>query len=148
MGTDEASKYGRKAEAFTITDQEGRTYILGLRDILSKSASDVMDVLKEILADLTMLTLGDEAETQLIAHLVATISDRASTQTAFNDLLDFFHSVIAPKLAELSAEGRVAVTPLLQFFCNLHLLVHMANSGKHTIFSCDYEIKCEDFLKK
>ena len=40
LATDEASHYGRKYATFTITDADSKLYVLGLRDLLTKSGKD------------------------------------------------------------------------------------------------------------
>ena len=50
--SDETSKFGRKFEGFHLSDAEGRFYVLGLRDITSKSGQDVLNTFKQILCDI------------------------------------------------------------------------------------------------
>ena len=50
--TDETSKFGKKVMGYHVRDQEGNYFTLGLREIATKSASDTLDTLREILADI------------------------------------------------------------------------------------------------
>ena len=51
--TDETSKLGKTMGAFALTDDEGRNYVLGLRDMPTKSAKHTMDAFEDILADVS-----------------------------------------------------------------------------------------------
>ena len=44
--SDETSKYGQKFEGFHAADESGRMYVLGLRNIASKSGKDVLSTLQ------------------------------------------------------------------------------------------------------
>ncbi len=92
-----------------------------------------MTALKLVLANLRQVSCSDEVSNTLICNIIATISDRASTQISFNNMLDLYCSEIADNTNQLSPEGKTAVEPLLQFFCNLHLLVHLADSVDATL---------------
>ena len=50
--SDETSKSGVKLDGFHVSDEQGRLYVLGLRDITSKSAKDVLRTFKTILSDI------------------------------------------------------------------------------------------------
>ena len=59
------------------------------------------------------------------------MSDRASTQTQFNELLGIFRTdIIKEGLGnhwdDMSIEEQTSVRKLCNFFCSLHALVHMA----------------------
>jgi hypothetical protein len=49
--TDETSKYGKKFMGYEASDQSGDMWVLGLREIESKSGQDTLTVFKEILSD-------------------------------------------------------------------------------------------------
>jgi len=50
--TDETSKFGSKYMGYEAADSSGTLWVLGLRDIETKSASDTLKVFKQILDDL------------------------------------------------------------------------------------------------
>lgn len=50
--SDETSKYGKKIEGFHLRDKDGQMYVLGLRQMVTKSGQDTLDVLKSILSDI------------------------------------------------------------------------------------------------
>ena len=55
LETDETSKYGSNFGAYALRDETRRAYILGLRDLLTKSGQDTLNTLKEILWDIDQL---------------------------------------------------------------------------------------------
>ena len=55
LATDEASHYGRKYATLNVTDSDSKLYVLELRDLLTKSGKDTLDVFKQILFDLDRL---------------------------------------------------------------------------------------------
>ena len=50
--SDETTKYGEKYEGFHVADEEGRLYVLRLRNIASKSGKDVLGTFQQILRDI------------------------------------------------------------------------------------------------
>ena len=131
--TDETSKYGSKYGAFALRDEEGRPYLVGLRDLATKSAKDTLDVFKEILWDIDSVYYKPSNNTvsqNLLYQIRNTMSDRAATETKFNELLEAYRSEIVPALtdgwSELDEELRIKLTRLNNFFCGLHGMVHMA----------------------
>lgn len=145
--SDEMSKLGKKMEAFVAADSEGRPYVLGLRDILTKSGQDVLDCFKEILKDIDQATHRvDETDSPsmselLLSHIVATMSDRASTQTKLNELLEAYRAEVLPHVIRdfenLDEVSKQLNTRLLNFFCGLHLLVHLAEAAESAL--CEAE---------
>lgn len=134
--TDETSKYGSKYGAFAIRDSQGRPYVVGLRDMLTKSAKDTLDVFKEILWDLDKLYYkgtNNPTSQNLLFNVRNTMSDRAATESKFNDLLEAYRGEILPMMIEdwdnLSQELRDEMTRLNNFFCGLHGLVHIAEGS-------------------
>lgn len=67
---------------------EGNLWVLGLRDIETKSTNNTLEVFKDLLNDLD--ERSDSTENQvskdIICHIKATMSDRAATEVKFNEL--------------------------------------------------------------
>jgi len=130
--TDETTKFGTKYMGYHLSDMQGTMYVLGLREIETKSASDTLTTLQDILKDLDdcLKAKGDNVvvSKRLLANIVATMSDRASTEIKFNQLLQDFRSTILPDLVEnwvlLSNEDQLAISQVMNFFCGLHSIVH------------------------
>ena len=145
--SDETSKFGQKFEGSHASDPDGRVYVLGMRDIISKSGQDCLNTFKQILCDIEDFTHGsdevarkilvkisstmsDRASTQILVKISSTISDRASTQIKFNDLLEEYRKDILPLTIEnydsMSEAQQLSLGKLCNFFCGLHALVHLA----------------------
>lgn len=61
------------------------------------------------------------------------MSDRATTQLKFNELLALYRSEVLPVMIEdwgnLDADVQNKLTQMNKFFCGLHGLVHMAETS-------------------
>ncbi len=78
--TDETSKCGSKYMGYEACDADGKYWVLGMRDITTKSSQDTLNVLKEILDDIDYVSDSANINSKLILkHIVATMSDRAAT---------------------------------------------------------------------
>jgi len=55
-----------------------------------------LTVFREILSDLDNSSNNDSASKDIIAHITATISDRAATEVRFNELLEEYRKEILP----------------------------------------------------
>jgi len=96
--TDETSKFGSKFMGYEAGDSSGTLWVLGLRDIETKSASDTLKVLKEILHNLDEKSSeeGSKTSQSIVSHIVGTLSDRAATEVKFNSLLYDFRKEVLP----------------------------------------------------
>lgn len=80
--------------AYTLSDNTEESYVLGMRDIVSKSAEDTFTTLKVILEDLNDIHNGltpgneenDNVALALLCQIKNTMSDRAATEAKFNDI--------------------------------------------------------------
>ena len=141
--TDETSKFGTKFMGYEACDSDGKYWVLGLRDIETKSANDTLKVFNQILSDLDDASNYDNKETSknIVSHIVATMSDRAATEVKFNELLYQFRKEILPltyhNYHELTDEEKHSIETLCNFFCGLHALVNFAETAR----SCLKEIE-------
>ena len=80
--TDETSKFGNKFMGYEAADSTGNLWVLGLRDIETKSSEDTLKVFKEILSDINDIgdRANDEISRDILKHICATLSDRAATE--------------------------------------------------------------------
>ena len=83
---------------YEATDGDGNYWVLGLREICTKSSGDTLDTLKQLLSDIDEVSKNtDSISTKLfMQHVVATMSDRAATKTNFNTLLEEFRQETLP----------------------------------------------------
>lgn len=142
LHTDEASKYGSKWGAFATRDSTGNYLLLGLRDMATKSSHDTMDTFKEILRDIDASCDNETGSAnKILVHIKNTMSDRAATETKFNDLLKEYRDTLLPDVIEnyntLSAESQLAISSMNTFFCGLHTLVHMADVSQQAIYDIE-----------
>ena len=137
--TDETSKFGSKYMVYEASDSQGNLWVLGLRDIETKSASDTLKVFKQILQDLDDKSVSGDNETSrsIIFHIVATLSDRAATEVKFNSLLYDFRKEILPltyyNYHTFTDEEKKPLESLCNFFCGLHALVNFAETAKKCV---------------
>ena len=100
---DETSKLGKKFEGFHLSDKQGKLWVLGLRNIITKGATDTMTTFNEILSDISDASQFSDRESskKILLNIVATMSDRASTQIKFNELLeDYRANILKEHLSE------------------------------------------------
>ena len=127
--TDEIPKFGSKFMGYEAADSEGNLWVLGLRDIETKSSESTLKVFKEILSDLDENSSASNNETSrsIICHITATMSDSAATEVKFNELLCNYRKEILPltycNYASFIEEEKSVLENLSNFFCGLHALV-------------------------
>ena len=122
---------------FSAVDKEGKDWVLGLRDLPSKSAEDTFSVFKEILGDLTEQCKlsgqsGDRGKEILVA-ITQSMSDRAATEVKLNSLIERYINEVVPMIREaeeiLDEEAMGNIRRLDTFFCGLHDLVHFVEAA-------------------
>lgn len=137
--TDETSKFGSKFMGYEAADSSGTLWVLGLRDIETKSASDTLKVFQQILQDIDEKSCeeGSETSRKIVSHIVATLSDRAATEVKFNSLLYDFRKEILPltyhNYDDFSEAEKSSLEYMCNFFCGLHALVNFAEASKSSI---------------
>ena len=118
LHTDGTSKFGQKYAGYQIATEQD-TYTLGIRETGSGSAQTTLDTLQEILDDLTCAAAaekgaGTETSKIILSKIKNTMSDRAATEKAFNDLLSCYRSEILPTVIQeweqLSNEERQSMS--------------------------------------
>ena len=140
LAMDEASHYGRKYATFNITGSDSKLYVLGLRDLLTKGGKDTLDVFRDILSDLDKVyykpEIGDVSQ-DILFHLRNVMSDRASSEKKFGELLEAYRREILPKVKadwnELDAEVQDKIAKMHFFYCVMHVLVHFAECDNFSI---------------
>lgn len=141
--TDETRKFGKCMQTYLVTDEDQKSYLLGLREMVDKSGQSTLDTLKEILNDITEYCHVNEINNdinvgnKLLANIRDTMSDRASTEKNFNNLLEHFRTQILPDVIDdwpnLSDQERSLCANMNNFFCGLHLLVGIADTCESTL---------------
>lgn len=90
--SDETSKDGQKFEGFHAVDKTGKTWVLGLRKMATKSGQSALDTFTEIVSDIedSFSKTDCKISDQILMNISSTMSDRAATQKKFNKLLEDF----------------------------------------------------------
>lgn len=119
--TDETTKFGTKYSGYHVSDNRGQMYVLGMRQILTKSGQDTLSVFEEILQDINdRSSEANDVAKRILVNITATMSDRASTELKFNSLLESLRAEVLPQLSEnwenMSNNDQVYASRLLNFF--------------------------------
>ena len=95
--SDETSKYGAKVIGYHATDKDKNYWVLGLRDICSKSADDTLITFKQLLDDVNKAASNDasDAGKKLLSNIQNTMSDRAATELKWHEFLALYRTDIA-----------------------------------------------------
>ncbi|WAR27970.1 hypothetical protein MAR_013674, partial [Mya arenaria] len=108
--------------------------IRGIMELVTKSGQNTLSAFQEILDDIDQQSVeADLASKKILMNITATMSDRASTEKRFNQLLQELRQTVLPDLyvnwEQLSHENQLIASTLLNFFCGLYNLVHFAEAG-------------------
>ena len=144
LHSDGTSKFGQHYGSFQISAQSAEgaisAYSLGLSEMVTGSAEKTLDVLKQILDDIKLVT-DESVCKQLLASIKNTMSDRHIVQKNFNELLQSYRLQILPDVVlswpDLSPEEQQQVSSLNNFFCGLHMIVGMADTAASVL--CQWE---------
>ncbi len=124
---------------YEASDSSGQLWVLGVHEMVSKSAADTLSVFKEVLSDIdyTCQQSDHEPSKLILQHIVATMSDRAATEVKFNTLLNDYRETIMPTVIDnydqMPESERTAIGYLANFFCGLHDLIHIAEASEKAI---------------
>jgi hypothetical protein len=127
----EEKNYPQKM-VYCMTDEEGTEWVLGLRDLASKSSDETLRVFKEVLEDIgeSCSPTVSDAGKKILCSIGNTMSDMAATEVKFTRLLELWINEVIPMLndpARPLAEGDAQLfVKLRPYFCGLHGLVHSA----------------------
>ena len=145
--SDETSKHGEKYMGFHASDTEKRFYVLGLRDLATKSAEDTFNSFKTVLEDIekTQKNTKNETAKKLLANITNTMSDRAATELKWHHMLENYRKNILPDVQKnwdtLTEEEREPIEKLRSFFCGLHTYVQAAEVSGAALMEIEPEKK-------
>ena len=131
--SDETSKKTEKYMGFHASDKEKNMYVLGIRDMATKSATDTLETFKEVLIDINEIKVKETASDVgkiILSNIANTMSDRASTEEKWHNLLEEYRKEILPEVQEnwhlLSDEEKRPMEKLQNFYRGLHSYVQAA----------------------
>ncbi len=137
MHSDETTKNSKKYIGFEFTDEEGGQYILGLRQLLTKSVQDTFDSFQTCLNDIKSRVndpTTPDASLVLRSNMQNTMSDSAAVEKKFNRMVEDYRADILPLVVEnyneLPDEDRELVPKVNNFYCGLHGIVHTTDGCK------------------
>lgn len=130
LHTDETSKFGKQYMVYVSTTSKKKPMVLGLKPIASKSANDTLLTLQNTLRTISTTCNNPNLGKQIICNLKNTMSDRASTEKLFNEILTEYRSSLLPEIVDnfdkLSEDDIISAKQMNNFFCGLHLLISLA----------------------
>ena len=133
LHSDGTTKFGHKYLAYQVST-EHETYTLGMREVASGSAQSMLNKMKEILDDLSVsASTSSDKNTQVASEIVAqiksTMSDQASTEKSFNELLADYRVEVLPLVVEnwkeLSQKEKESMSEMYSFFGGINFVASM-----------------------
>ena len=133
--TDE-KKSGNVYMSYAITTENKEVKVLGIQQVPSKSAKDTLNQLVDLVAQVSDTNGVTELGDQIIVNIKNTMSDRASTEKLFNELLFQYRSELVPHIVQgyesMSPNEQTSVKKI-NLFCGLHLMIALADSFCSTL---------------
>ena len=142
--SDETTKKNEKYMGYHMSDKNKQMYVLGHRDIPSKSGQDSVDVFEDILKDLDAVSEKIDFGEKLLSQIKNSMSDRASTEDKFHELLQKLKEKVMPKVYEnwdkLKEDEMANMLNIQRFYCGLHSYVQMAEVTDAALVNLDLEM--------
>jgi hypothetical protein len=142
--TDETTKFGSKFMGYECSASDGNLWVLGLKEIETKSAKDTLAVFQQILTDLDNSSNDDSVSKDIITHITATMSDRAATEVKFNELIEQYRTECLPlayhNYDTFTEEEKSAIQNMSNFLCGLHALINYAETAEKCIRDVENQI--------
>ena len=95
--------YGRNYATFNVTDADSNMYVLGLKDLLTKSGKDTLDTFRDILFDMDTVYYkegkGDVSQ-DILYQLRNLMFDRAATEQKFVSCWNNIKEAYYPRVNE------------------------------------------------
>ena len=141
--SDETSKKSDKYIGFHVTDSKKRHYVLGIRDLATKSANDTFNCFQEILKDIDSVKEDSSSSVakSILGNIRNTMSDRAATELKWHQQLENYRKNILPEVCNnwnnLTDEERRPIENLNNFYCGLHSYVQAAEVSGASLLSLE-----------
>ena len=137
LHSDGTSKHGYHYATFDVTLDDGNVMVAGLRDMACGDAESQLDLLKEVLGDITSSTAEENADKKVMKSIKNLMSDRCIVQKKFNEILQTYRQSILPDVVEewdiLDDDERSKVTRMNDLFCGLHYIVGLADQAEEAL---------------
>lgn len=143
LHSDGTSKFGHKYLGFQVSTSDEGSYTLGLSEVSNGCADTMLVTLNEILQQVEQTCSTDSASSitdvgnKILMNISNTMSDRASAQKSFNEMLEAYRKEVLPEVAsnwsDLSVDEQDSMTTMYHFFCGVHLSGNMAEHAAEAI---------------
>lgn len=113
-----------------------------LQKVASGAAQTTLETLQEILEELSQINElhgqgYSDAGKKILGNVKSTMSDRASSQNAFNTLLSEYRAEVLPQVVlnwdSMSEDEQQSMSPMYNLFCGMHLVVNMAETVSESL---------------
>ncbi|XP_065893139.1 uncharacterized protein [Dysidea avara] len=135
LHSDGTSKFGQHYYSFQVSTSHS-TYSLGLAEMLSGTATQVLSTFQQILSDVEVVAESGSGNA-ILSKIKNTMSDRHIVEKKFNTLLEGYRLEILPSVIdnwnEMNTDEQQSIGTLNNFFCGLHLLVGMADTASSAL---------------
>ena len=139
LHTDGTTKFGHKYNGYQVSTNEG-FLTLGIQEVCFGTAQTELTTLQDILEELSEAASHhgfSDAGKQIVASLKSTMSDRASTEKAFNKLIASYRAEILPDVVrnwkDLTTHEKNSMARMYHFFCGMHMVVGMADNASESL---------------
>jgi hypothetical protein len=108
-----------------VTLDDGNVMVAGLRDMACGDAESQLNLLKEVLGDITSSVEDENADKKVMKSIKNLMSDRCIVQNKFNEILQTYRQSILPEVVEewdiMDDDEKSKVSRMNDLFCGLHI---------------------------
>ena len=134
LQSDGTSKKGHSYMAYDAPKKSGEVFVVGLREVGSGDAQAQLDLLKEVVGDISDASSKSNFSDTFFASIKNLMSDRCYTQKKFNKLLIDYRNTVLPKVKSnwelLSESEKTKHLNVNEYFCGLHFIVALADTAE------------------
>ena len=134
LQSDGTSKKGHSYMTYDASKKSGEVFVLGLREVGSGDAQAQLDLLKEVVGDISDASSKSNFSDTFFASIKNLMSDRCYTQKKFNKLLIDYRNTVLPKVKSnwelLSESEKSKHLNVNEYFCGLHFIVALADTAE------------------
>jgi hypothetical protein len=137
LHSDGTSKHGYHYATFDVTLDDGNVMVAGLRDMACGDAESQLNLLKEVLGDITSSVEDENADKKVMKSIKNLMSDRCIVQKKFNEILQTYRQSILPEVVEewdiMDDDEKSKVSRMNDLFCGLHYIVGLADQAEEAL---------------
>jgi hypothetical protein len=111
--------------------------VAGLRDMVCGDAESQLNLLKEVLGDITSSVEDENADKKVMKSIKNLMSDRCIVQKKFNEILQTYRQSILPEVVDewdiMNDDEKSKVSRMNDLFCGLHYIVGLADQAEEAL---------------